>query len=68
MLTENEDNPGQYWGPDGKAMPMDYEIELQRAFECCLNQWLPVPFLARSRIGSARQVHPQRTLVRAAAV
>lgn len=56
LLSENENEPGRYFGPNEKPMAMHYEIEVQRAFEACLGQWLPVPFLARSRIGAGRQV------------
>ncbi len=55
-LTESREEPGRYLGPKGKPLNMHYEIEAQRAFDCCLNKWLPIPFLALSRIGASREV------------
>jgi len=53
VLEENEEEPGSYLGPDGQtAFPMYYEVEMREAFNCCLGQWLPIPFLAKSGIGS----------------
>ena len=58
VLEEDEDNPGRYHRPAERetAFPMHYEIEIQEAFNCCLNHWLPIPFLVRNGIWPDRKL------------